>query len=132
MLIAACKMKRSPARRRQSKSSKFHPFLFAGCPLGITALFPLMFAFIFLTACSESKSDLPRQAPPVPVTVGPVTQKTVPVMVKAIGNVEAYTSVAVKARVGGELKRVHFQEGQEVKQGDLLFTIDPRPPSGAP
>jgi multidrug efflux system membrane fusion protein len=61
------------------------------------------------------------------VTVGVVSQKTVPVTLKAIGNVEAYTSVAVKARVGGELQRVHFQEGQEVKQRDLLFTIDPRP-----
>lgn len=127
MLAITSNMKQFPARSRQSTSRKFQSFLFAGCPFSLLILLPLLLASILLTACSEGKSDLPLKAPPVPVTVGSVTQKTVPVTVKAIGNVEAYTSVSVKARVGGELKRVHFQEGQEVKQGDLLFTIDPRP-----
>ena len=117
----------SPARRRPAKSRKFQSFLPPGCLFHLLVFLLLSFACIFLPACSEGKSDLPLKAPPVPVTVGTVTQKTVPVTVKAIGNVEAYTSVAVKARVGGELKQVHFQEGQEVKKGDLLFTIDPRP-----
>jgi multidrug efflux system membrane fusion protein len=115
------------ARRRQAKSCKPQGFLPSGFPFVLQVFLLLWFACIFLSACSEGKSDLPRKAPPVPVTVGTVTQKTVPVVVKAIGNVEAYTSVSVKARVGGELKQVHFQEGQEVKKGDLLFTIDPRP-----
>ncbi len=116
-----------PARRGQAKSRKFQSFLSSESPFALLVFLLLCFASIFLPACSEGKSDLPLKAPPVPVTVGTVTQKTVPVMVKAIGNVEAYTSVSVKARVGGELKQVHFQEGQEVKKGDLLFTIDPRP-----
>lgn len=94
-------------------------------PFSLRAL--LILALAVLPACSGGKSEPPPQAPPVPVQVGAVSQKTVPVEVKTIGNVEAYASVAVKARVGGELKQVHFQEGQEVKQGDLLFTIDPRP-----
>jgi multidrug efflux system membrane fusion protein len=81
----------------------------------------------FFPACSGGKSDAPPPAPPVPVTVGEVMNKTMPVTVKTIGNVEAYSSVSIKARVGGELKQVHFREGQEVKKGDLLFTIDPRP-----
>jgi multidrug efflux system membrane fusion protein len=115
------------ARRCQTGSRKLQGFLPSGCPFALLVFLLLWFACIFLPACSEGKSDLPRKAPPVPVTVGAVTQKTVPVVVKAIGNVEAYTSVSVKARVGGELKQVHFQEGQEVKKGDLLFTIDPRP-----
>jgi multidrug efflux system membrane fusion protein len=69
--------------------------------------------------------------PPVPVTAAPVQKKTVPVVLRTIGNVEAYATVSVKALVGGELLRVHFREGQEVKEGDLLFTIDPRPHQAA-
>ncbi len=63
----------------------------------------------------------------VPVTVALVGQKDVPVEVQVIGNVEAYSTISVKAQVGGELTRVYFHEGDYVKKGDLLFTIDPRP-----
>jgi multidrug efflux system membrane fusion protein len=55
------------------------------------------------------------------------TQQTVPVRLQAIGNVEAYASVAVKSRVDGQILEVHFQEGKEVKKGDVIFRIDPRP-----
>jgi multidrug efflux system membrane fusion protein len=61
------------------------------------------------------------------VAVAAVEQKTVSVGLQAIGTVEAYSVVSVKAQVGGELTRVHFKEGQDVRKGDLLFTIDPRP-----
>jgi len=64
---------------------------------------------------------------PVPVNVAPVVQKDVPVQVRAIGNVEAYSTVAVKSQVDGELAEIKFQAGQEVQEGDLLFVIDPRP-----
>lgn len=63
----------------------------------------------------------------VPVTVAMVSQKDVPVEVQVIGNVEAYSTISVKAQVGGELTNVYFHEGDYVKKGDLLFTIDPRP-----
>jgi multidrug efflux system membrane fusion protein len=66
------------------------------------------------------------QMPPVPVTVGKATRRTVPNQVQAIGTVEAYSTVNVKALVDGELQAVHFTEGQIVHSGDLLFTIDPR------
>jgi multidrug efflux system membrane fusion protein len=79
------------------------------------------------TACSEAKTEAPKAIPAVPVAVASVTQKTIPVHLSAIGNVEAYSTVAVKARVGGELHQVFFREGQEVQKGDLLFQIDPRP-----
>ena len=70
----------------------------------------------------------PQKGPPaVPVAVGSVVAKTVPLRIHAIGNVEPYTTVAVKARVDGEIMSVHFREGDEVKQGALLFEIDPRP-----
>lgn len=62
----------------------------------------------------------------VPVTVATVTERTVPVEINVIGNVEAYSTISVKAQVGGELTKVHFKEGDFVKKGDPLFTIDPR------
>ncbi|MBZ5575802.1 MAG: efflux RND transporter periplasmic adaptor subunit [Acidobacteriia bacterium] len=63
----------------------------------------------------------------VPVTVAVATQKNVPVEIQVIGNVEAYSTISVKAQVGGELTNVYFHEGDYVKKGDPLFTIDPRP-----
>jgi len=63
----------------------------------------------------------------VPVSVASATQQTVPVRLQAIGNVEAYTTVSVKSRVDGQIIDVPFREGQEVKKGDILFRIDPRP-----
>jgi multidrug efflux system membrane fusion protein len=67
----------------------------------------------------------------VPVTVATVSQKDVPVEVQVIGNVEAYSTISVKAQVGGQLTKVSFQEGDYVKKGDLLFTIDQRPLAAA-
>ena len=68
-----------------------------------------------------------KGAPAVPVAVAVVTQETVPVHLQAIGNVEAYLTVAVKARVDGQIVAVNFREGQAVKKGEVLFRIDPRP-----
>jgi multidrug efflux system membrane fusion protein len=59
--------------------------------------------------------------------VGVASTKTIPVQLSAIGKVFAYATVMIKAQVSGELLSVHFREGQEVKKGDLLFTIDSRP-----
>jgi membrane fusion protein, multidrug efflux system len=64
---------------------------------------------------------------PVPVLAAQAVQKDFPLEIRAIGNVESYATVAIKARVTGELQKIHFKEGQEVTKGDLLFTIDPRP-----
>ena len=82
-----------------------------------------------LCSCSDKKNDPSRSKRDrvVPVTVSPVEEKNVPVQLAAIGNVEAYATVSIKARVTGELKEVHFREGQDVSQGALLFTIDPAP-----
>jgi len=76
------------------------------------------------TACGK-KAPPPPQA--VPVLAGEAVQKDVPVVLTAIGTVEPLTTVTVRAQVSGTLERVHFQEGQDVRKGDLLFTIDPRP-----
>jgi multidrug efflux system membrane fusion protein len=63
----------------------------------------------------------------VPVSATAVAHKSIPLTTRAIGNVEAYATVAIRALVSGELVKIHFKQGQEVKKGDLLFTIDPRP-----
>ena len=68
------------------------------------------------------------QAPAgVPVTVTVPRQQDVPVLARAIGTVQAYQSVVIRARVDGTLDRVLFTEGQNVKPGDLLAQLDPRP-----
>ena len=97
----------------------YHRFTFIG-------ILGLLLLAVFSSACSKEKSGKPTSAP-LPVTVGTTIQKTVPVQLRAIGNVQAYSTVSVKSKVGGELVRVHFTEGQDVKKGELLFTIDPRP-----
>jgi multidrug efflux system membrane fusion protein len=86
----------------------------------------LVFLAVFSSGCSNEKSKNPVSAP-LPVTISTAIQKIVPVQLRAIGNVQAYSTVTVKSKVGGELVRVHFTEGQDVKKGDLLFTVDPRP-----
>ena len=63
----------------------------------------------------------------VQVTVARVLQETVPVRIAAIGNVEAFSTVQVKARVDGQITEVSVREGAAVKKGDVLFRIDPRP-----
>jgi multidrug efflux system membrane fusion protein len=87
----------------------------------------LFTALIFLSSCSSKDTTKPAKNVSVPVMVGTVTQKAVPVQIRVIGNVQAYSTITVKSIVGGEISQVHFTEGQDVKRGDLLFTIDPRP-----
>ena len=62
----------------------------------------------------------------VPVEIAAATTMDVPVQVKSIGSVESISAVAVRSQIEGTLQAVHFTPGQEVKKGDLLFTIDPR------
>jgi multidrug efflux system membrane fusion protein len=73
------------------------------------------------TAFSKPRGEV------VPVETAKVTQRDVPIQIKSIGNVEALSTVSVRSQIEGTLQRVYFTPGQEVKKGDLLFTIDPRP-----
>jgi multidrug efflux system membrane fusion protein len=92
--------------------------------LALVALAALSF-----TACSDRASGQARQParPPVPVAVSEVVQRDVPVQLSAIGTVMAYTSVVVKSLVNGQVARVQFKEGDDVHQGEVLFTLDQRP-----
>src|SRR5206468_3382567 len=98
----------------------------------------LLALLLALPACSDRAggNTPPKAPPPVPIAAGPVVQKIVPVQVIAVGNVQAYTSVSIKSRVAGQVVKVHFKEGDDVRRGDVLFTIDPpsrtRGPRSAP
>ena len=89
----------------------------------------LLALLLALPACSDRAggNTPPKAPPPVPVAAGPVVQKVVPVQVIAVGNVQAYTSVGIKSRVAGQVLKVHFKEGDDVRRDDVLFTIDPAP-----
>ena len=91
-------------------------------------LLALTIAVGLLTDCSKKPDTAGSPAGrggPVPVSIGEAVKKDVPVDLRAIGNVESVATVEVKAQVGGELIEVNFKEGQDVKRGDLLFTIQP-------
>ena len=92
-----------------------------------TSVILSIIALIFLCTSCSAKQEKPKVKPPVPVKVFKAVQKNVPVQVKAIGNVEAYTSVAIKSQVGGQIARLHFAEGSDVEKGALLISIDPEP-----
>ncbi|MEH2011714.1 efflux RND transporter periplasmic adaptor subunit [Nostoc sp.] len=83
------------------------------------------------SACNASEAESSRKEAgkkrAVPVVVATATQKTIPIQLSATGTVEAYSTVSVKSQVGGQLTGVYFQQGQNVKKGDLLFKIDSRP-----
>lgn len=91
----------------------------------------VMMVGVSLWACNDvsgtPKIADPRKQAVVPVTIAAAIVKPMPRELRAIGNVQASATVLIKSRVGGELLTVHFKEGDEVKTGDLLFTIDPRP-----
>jgi len=65
--------------------------------------------------------------PGVPVTAGTVAAQDVPVFLNGIGTVQAYNMVAIKSRVDGQIVKVDFKEGQDVKEGEPLLQVDPRP-----
>jgi multidrug efflux system membrane fusion protein len=92
---------------------------------GILVLYLALLIFCF--ACSAETQGKQKQKAAAPVTVGSVIRKDVPVQLVTIGNVEPYASVAIKSMVNGQVIKAAFKEGQEVKKGDLLFVVDPRP-----
>jgi multidrug efflux system membrane fusion protein len=93
---------------------------------GKGAVLALAAAIVLLSSCSRKVTATPG-VEAVPVVAATVSQKDVPVQLHAIGNVLPYSTVTVRAQVTGELTGVFFKEGQDVKKGDLLFTLDRRP-----
>jgi membrane fusion protein, multidrug efflux system len=85
-----------------------------------------------LGACSNEKAQAkaPAAREGVPVTVGTAVSKAVPVQIRAVGTAQAYASVTLKSQLDAEVAQIHIHEGQAVKKGDLLFTLDQRPWEG--
>ncbi len=63
----------------------------------------------------------------VPVTTAPVVQKEMPIQISVIGTAEAFSNVAIRSQITGQLEKVNFTEGDDVQQGQVLFTLDRRP-----
>lgn len=88
-------------------------------------------SFLFLAGCASNgggaKAGPPGGAQAAPVRVAKVARQDLPYEIQAIGNVEAYAGVAVKSRVEGQLQKVHIRDGQDVREGQLLFELDPVP-----
>jgi len=91
------------------------------------AIISMIFVAMLLCVACSPKKEKPKAKPPVPVKVAQAQQKDVPVQVKAIGNIEAFTTVAIKSQVNGQIARIHFQEGSDVEKGALLITLDTEP-----
>jgi multidrug efflux system membrane fusion protein len=113
----------------KAKNRKIPPsigLLVSGCFLAATSI---------ISGCSAKATgnDAQKKAssPPVPVVVAQAEAKDVPVELRNVGNVEAFATVTIRSQITGQITKIHFREGQEVKAGDLLFTIDPRPSEGA-
>ncbi|HEX7961289.1 MAG TPA: biotin/lipoyl-binding protein, partial [Terriglobales bacterium] len=81
----------------------------------------------FLAGCGQKQvqADAPRQSA-VPVVVAKVSQRNIPVDLRAIGNVQPFSTVQIKSQINAQVNDVHFKEGQDVHKGDLLFSLDKR------
>jgi multidrug efflux system membrane fusion protein len=91
------------------------------------AAFALMLAASLASVSCSSKTAAVGPDLAVPVNVAKAVKKTVPIQLSAIGTAEAYSTVSIKGQVNAVLKEVHFKQGDFVKKGDLLFTLDARP-----
>lgn len=106
-----------------SRPSRPRPGLPAAWPLALLVLL----AALGLSSCGRDAAKGQRARGPAPVAAAVAEQKDMPVQVRTIGKVEPSATVSVKSRITGQLLKVHFTEGAMVREGDLLFTIDPRP-----
>ncbi len=94
---------------------------------------------MFLIGCSSSASNTPtpqssggrggrgQQGQTVPVAIAKAELRDLPIVLTGLGSIEAFNTVTIKSRIDGQLVQVAFKEGQQVKKGDLLAVIDPRP-----
>ena len=93
----------------------------------LSAVLVTLFALCLAGVSCNSKTAANAPELAVPVSVAKAAKKTVPIELSAISTGEAYSTVSIKGQVNAVLKEVHFKQGDFVKKGDLLFTLDARP-----
>ena len=111
---------RAPRGGRTMRASRFV----------IAAVLALAAAGTYVALRDRSTGANPAGAAPlrpVPVTAGTVEERDFPIYRVGLGTVQAYNTVTIKVRVDGEVQQIAFREGQDVREGDLLAQIDPRP-----
>src|SRR5437879_4947473 len=109
----------SPMRRTRTANQRI--------PKWAYLLFIILAAFVTYRILQHRASEAKAAQPPArPVLVAKIITKDVPLYLDEIGTCAAYETVQVQAQVSGQITARHFQDGADVKKGDLLFTIDPR------
>jgi multidrug efflux system membrane fusion protein len=117
------------AAHKPSKSST------ATLAIVLIACFAALIVLIYFMRHNSSVASAKKGAggrggtngPPVPVTAGVVAKKDMPIYLEGVGTVQAFNTVTVRARVDGQIEKIAFVEGQDVRTGDLLAQIDPAP-----
>src|SRR5580700_5357972 len=118
--------KPAQTRSTQAQSKKIWR---SSLPSWLTVGFALILCAAFVACTGGDAKQQAQAASPhaVSVAIAPVTQQDMPVYLVGLGSVTAFYTANIKSRVDGQIMRVNFQEGQTVKEGDLLIVIDPRP-----
>lgn len=98
--------------------------------LWLILFFPVAAALVLSGCANKDRNQAPGSAgdrPAAPVVVASVEQRDIPVQIRAIGNVEAYQTVQIRSQVNGQIQKIFFKEGEDVREGQLLFQLDKRP-----
>lgn len=106
----------------ENKASSFR----WGLPIGAVVLVAATAAAFYLTNIFAAPTKITAALPPVPVHTETAQIANVPVYLDGLGTVQAFNTVTMKTRVDGQVQKILFAEGQNVKKGDLLAVIDPR------
>jgi membrane fusion protein, multidrug efflux system len=91
-----------------------------------TGLIVVALLLVFATACDRAAQPA-FERPPAPVTVAAAVAQDVPLYIDAVGKSVANEVVSIQPQISGRIVKIHFVDGADLKQGELLFTIDPRP-----
>ena len=99
--------------------------------LRLSMLFFQLTIVVFMSGCGNKEqfqgAGGSGTRPPAPVVVTRVEQRDIPVQIRAIGNVEAYQTVQIRSQVSGQIQKIFFKEGEDVREGQQLFQLDKRP-----
>lgn len=98
-----------------------------GYCLGLGVVLAICAALVGCTSQTAKSARASGPLPAVPVGVATVKQGNFPVYIDGLGSVQAFNTVSIKTRIDGQIMQVNFREGQDVRAGDLLIVIDPRP-----